>query len=59
MYVLKYYTNIIYIGVAHSNKSYLNSLEFTASISWYTTSGVKIRGGLKVYCCSEYYLHNA
>jgi hypothetical protein len=48
MYVLKYYTNKIYNGVAHSNKSYLNSVEFTASISRYSTSGVKIRGSLKV-----------
>ena len=48
MYVFKYYTNKIYIGVEHSNKSCLNSVEFTASISRYTTSGVKIRGSLKV-----------
>jgi len=48
MYVLKYYTNKLYIDVAHSNKSYLNSVEFTASNSRFTTSGVKIGGSLKV-----------
>jgi hypothetical protein len=37
MYILKYHTNKIDIGVAHSNNSYLNSVEFTANISRYTT----------------------
>jgi hypothetical protein len=48
MYALKYYTNKIYIGVAHNNKNYLNSVEFTARISRYTTSGVKIKISLTV-----------
>jgi hypothetical protein len=59
MYTFKYYINKIYIGVAHSYKIYLNFVKFTAGISMYTTSGVKIRGSLKVLCSSEYYHYTA
>jgi hypothetical protein len=59
MYIFKYYTNKIYIGVALSYKIYLNSAEFTASIAMYITSDVKIRGSPKILCSSEYYHHTA